>query len=147
MRTMALDIGERRIGVALGRPEDGVASPHTIIDAKSVADTAREIARIVEDWEVDHIVVGLPLSLSGEEGPQARHVRNRAQRLLDGTGLPVTFVDERHTSTDAKRILAEQGFSSRDSRGQVDAIAASLILELHFDSMRSGTDKGECDGA
>lgn len=147
MRTIGLDIGDRRIGVAIGRVDEGIATPLCVLDATDVVRASREIEGLISEWDVERVIVGLPLTLAGEEGPQARHVRTRTERLLERMSLPVTFVDERYSSTDAERILAEAGLSAREARGRVDSIAASLILQTYLDGREASTDKGVCDGA
>ena len=90
--------------------------------------------RVLEDWEPELLVCGRPMTLAGEEGPQAARVREQAERVAAACGLPLEFEDERLSSAEAKRILREQGLSERAMRGKVDMVAASLFLQAWLDA-------------
>lgn len=139
MRRLALDIGERRIGVAVSDPSGRVATPLMVLDARELARDAKPLRRLLEDYEPGEFVVGLPLTLSGDEGPQAAAIRATVRRLIEPMGVPVTYHDERFTSTDAKRAMAEAGADSRAQRGSVDMVAATLLLQSYLDT-RSNTE-------
>lgn len=141
MRVLALDIGERRVGVAASDASGRVATPVKVLEAKALSDGVT-LRRLVEDYEVDLVLVGLPLSLDGTEGPQARRVRAQAARLAPQLGVPVDFADERLSSTQAARAMQEAGMSERDRRGKLDAVAASLFLQAWLDSRREEDDDG-----
>jgi putative Holliday junction resolvase len=143
MRALALDVGERRIGVALSDPGGRVATPLTVLDAAQARD-GNSIKRIIEEYEVDVIIVGLPLSLDGSEGPQARRVRAQVQRLARFLPDAIEFVDERLSSAEAKRRMREAGAAEKDQRGSVDMVAASILLQSFLDA-RSASDS-ESDG-
>ena len=87
----------------------------------------------MEEHDVELIVVGLPLSLDGEEGPQARRVRTVAQRVIGDLEVPVAYADERLSSVEAKRRMRESGRSERETRGSVDKVAASIFLQRYLD--------------
>ena len=129
MRVIALDIGEKRIGIAAGDTASGIAMPVCVLPAGEVTSGARTWRRVLEDEEPELIVAGLPVTLGGESGPQARRVRASAQAIADAAGLPFEFADERLSSAEAKRVLRERGLSEREMRGRLDAVAASLVLE------------------
>ena len=95
MRIMALDIGNARVGVAVSDPAERVASPVCVLPAGDVVGCAKPFKRLLEDWEPELLLCGLPYTLAGEEGPQAAHVRDVAQRIGRACGLPVAFADER----------------------------------------------------
>lgn len=137
MRLLGLDIGERRVGVAVSDPDGRVATPVKVVAAPLSADP-RTIKRLIEDYEVEAIVVGLPLSMDGTEGPQAAAVRAEGERIAALTGLPVSFADERLSSVAAERAMAASGLDSKARRGSVDMVAASILLQTHLDAMRSG---------
>lgn len=100
------------------------------------------LRQIIEDYEIERIVVGLPLSLDGTEGPQARHVRHVASSLSTLVRLPVEFYDERLSSVEAGRSMREAGLSERQQRGSLDMVAAALLLQGYLDSLRrTGTDE------
>ncbi len=132
MRVLGLDIGERRIGVAVSDPRQRVASPLCVLDAGALRD-ARAIADLVSEYEVGLIVVGLPLSLDGEEGPQAQKIRSVGTRIAEHTGVDVEFADERLTSAEASRAMGAAGLSEKEKRGRIDMVAAALILQSYLD--------------
>ncbi|WP_273447413.1 Holliday junction resolvase RuvX [Thermophilibacter provencensis] len=133
MRVLALDIGEVRVGVAVSDPAGRVASPVCVLPAQEVLAHAVTFRRVLEDWEPELLVCGRPMTLAGEEGPQAARVREQAERVAAACGLPLEFEDERLSSAEAKRILREQGLSERAMRGKVDMVAASLFLQAWLD--------------
>ena len=94
----------------------------------------------MDDWEPELLLFGLPLSLSGAQGPQAARVRTQAQRIAASAGLPAEFADERLSSSEAKRSLREKGLTEKEMRGKVDMIAASLFLQAWLDG--KGTSSG-----
>ncbi len=129
MRVMGLDIGKKRIGVAVANTTTGIATPLRVMDAHEVLDNARAWRMLVEDNEPELLVCGLPKTMRGSVGRQATHIREQAERIAQACELPVEFVDERLSSAEAKRLLREQGLSERDMRGKIDSVAASLFLE------------------
>jgi len=134
MRALGLDIGSVRIGVAVSDPSGCIASPVTVLDAKALAGDLRPFLRLVEDYESECLVVGLPLTLAGEEGPQAALVRAEADRLAAAAGLPVVYADERLSSEEARRSMAASGMSEKEQRGAVDKVAAAIILQGWLDA-------------
>ncbi len=134
MRVMALDIGEVRVGVAISDPAGKVASPVAVLPAAEVRSCARTFRRVLDDWEPELLVCGLPKSLSGEEGFQAKRIRAFAQEVSASCGLPCVFADERLSSREAKRSLRAEGLSEKAMRGKVDMVAASLFLQAWLDS-------------
>ena len=141
MRILALDIGQTRIGVAVSDPEERVATPLCVLPAAEVEQNAKSWRRVLDDWLPDALLCGLPLSLNGEEGPQAQRVREIAQKVATQTQLPLYFTDERLSSSEAKRSLREEGFSEKAMRGKVDMIAASIFLQAWLDA-RHTQEKG-----
>lgn len=139
MRVLGLDIGEVRIGVAVSDPAGRVATPVAVIDARRALGDGVELSRIAEDYEAELVVVGLPLSLDGTEGSQARRVRNLAERLARFLPLPFVFADERLSSVAAEKALDEAGVSAKDRRGTVDKLAASIILQTWLDDRAEKT--------
>ena len=136
MRVVALDIGEKRIGVAVSDASGTIASPLKVLDAAAVMADGRDLKRIVEDFEAELIVIGLPRSLDGTEGPQADRVRRAGERLARLVSVPVTYVDERLSSIEARRSMTEAGTSDRDKRGSIDMVAAALFLQTYLDASR-----------
>lgn len=133
-RILGIDLGERRIGVAISTPEGGLAVPLRIIDAQ---DETSDIARIVDlarDEDAGAIVVGHPISLSGSRGPQAQRVEAFAERLAGASGMPVELWDERLTSKQAERTAP--GARSAP-RAPADDIAAAIMLQSYLDRRRA----------
>ena len=138
---LAVDLGERRIGLALSDPSRTLASPLRTIEV--TGDPARDRLAVVEaarDAEAQVIVVGLPRSLSGREGPAARRARGEAAALAELAGeIEVELHDERFTTRDADRALAAAGKRGRERRARVDAAAAAIILQSYLDAKASST--------
>lgn len=133
---MALDIGEVRCGIAVSDPAERVASPVCVLPTAEVVANAAPFRRVVEDWEPELLLSGLPLSLNGEEGPQAERIKEQAQTIARTLDLPLEFSDERLSSSEAKRVLREQGLDERSMRGKVDMVAASIFLQSWLDARR-----------
>ncbi|MFB0559572.1 MAG: Holliday junction resolvase RuvX [Dehalococcoidales bacterium] len=132
-RSLGLDIGDRRIGVALSDPQGILASPFTIINCKEESLDIEAIIDIVNQQQVKQIVVGLPRSMDGSLGKQAEKVKAFTQILSNHTEVPVEFRDERLTTVSAKRL--RQAVNRKKTREKVrdDAIAAALILQGYLD--------------
>jgi putative pre-16S rRNA nuclease len=129
---MALDFGERRIGVAVSDPTRTIASPLTTLQRRpGKRPPWAQITKIVEEQEVDEAVVGLPLDLSGDETEWTAAVRRFGADFERRTGLPVRWIDERMTSVAAERAVRGMGLkrSEREQKERVDAAAAALILD------------------
>jgi len=136
MRALGVDIGSARIGVAVSDPTGRVASPIAVLDARELAGDARALVRIAEDYEIETLVAGLPLTLAGDEGPQAIEVRGIAERLAATLGVPLAFQDERNSSAEARRCMREAGWSDKDQRGSLDKVAAAIVLQSWLDAGR-----------
>lgn len=134
---MALDIGEVRTGIAISDPMEKMATPLCVLETAEVIGHAPAFRRLLEDWEPELLVCGLPYTLSGEEGPQASSVKKTAQAIAQACDLPLVFTDERYSSREAKRSLREKGMSERDMRGKIDMIAASLFLQAWLDARQA----------
>jgi putative Holliday junction resolvase len=133
VRVLGLDIGERRVGVAISDSGARVATPHDVMDAHSVTGE-RALMDIVEEWDVGLVVIGIPVSLDGSEGSQATRIREVGDELAGRLPVPVVYHDERLTSAEAGRRMAEAGLSEKERRGKVDMVAAALILQSYLDT-------------
>ena len=134
MRVLALDIGEKRVGVAISDPAAGWrrrSRSSTRVEASRPAGKLRTTRRGLRGRTV---VVGLPLSMDGTEGPQARRVREVAERLARFLPVPMEFVDERLSSAEAKRRMREAGHDERSQRGVIDMVAAAIFLQDYLDA-------------
>lgn len=141
MRLFGLDIGEKRIGVAVSDPDLRVATPLEVIDAEETFRVGSRLTALVQEYEVGGMVVGLPRSLDGSEGPQAARVRALGRKIEQRSGLSIRYVDERMSSVEARRRMTEMGLSSRQQRGRVDMIAAAVILQAYLDGSVSEEDR------
>ncbi|MBR3318278.1 MAG: Holliday junction resolvase RuvX [Atopobiaceae bacterium] len=137
MRVLALDIGEKRIGIAASDASGIMAMPVCVLPAQEVLLNARTWRRVVEDCEPERIVCGLPRTMAGEEGPQAEHIRAIATKIAETCDIPLEFVDERLSSVEAKRMLRAQGLNERRMRGKIDMVAASLFLQTWLDARQN----------
>ena len=129
-RWMAIDWGERRIGLAVSDPSGTIASPAGVVERR-VGKRApiAELVRRAESLEATAIVMGLPLDGEGEDTPRAVECRRVAGELTRRTRLPVALVDERFTTATALRAIREMGGSTRGRKGDVDALAATVLLQ------------------
>jgi putative Holliday junction resolvase len=134
VRVLALDLGSKRIGVAVSDLTGTVASPLTVLwRSRSRRHDHERIAALVRDEEAELVVVGLPISLSGAEGPAARAARTEAETLATLVAVPLETFDERLTTVTAERALAEAGVRGRARRQVVDKVAAAVILQSFLD--------------
>ncbi len=129
---LAFDFGERRIGVAVGELELGIAHPLETIDAAANDARFARIDVLLQEWRPVLLVVGLPLALDGAEHRLTGLARKFAQRLHGRFGIEIQLVDERLTSVEAQREARESGLTARGSKRIVDPFAAKLILEAFF---------------
>lgn len=129
-RVMAVDYGERRIGLAVSDPTRIIASPAGFIVRRAgKRPPIAEIIRRAEAAEAVALVLGLPLDDNGDDTPRAVEVRQVGAELARRTGLPVSLVDERYTTAAALRAVREMGGSTRGRKGDVDALAATILLQ------------------
>lgn len=134
MRTLGIDHGERRVGLALSDEDGRIAHPHSTAARKDPKELVLAIAEQVRELAVQRIVVGLPLHLDGREGTSARRARRFAERLEEATGLAIVLWDERLTTVAAERALDEAGVRAADRRQVVDRVAAALMLQSYLDA-------------
>lgn len=136
VRVLGLDVGERRIGVALSDALGLTAQRLTVIERASTAGAIEALVTLAQRHHAQQIVIGLPLSLQGARGPQAQRVAAFGDALRRQTTLPIHFVDERLTTRQGERVLAQTGSSSRRRKQLIDQVAAQLILQHFLDAQR-----------
>ncbi len=136
MRSLGLDIGDARIGVALSDPEGMLASPFSVIERKEDSLAIKAIIDIINQKKVGQIVVGLPLSMDRSLGWQVDKVKNFVRRLSRYTRVPVDYRDERLTTVMAQRLRRLSGGKKGRGRASDDAQAAALILQSYLDEGR-----------
>jgi putative Holliday junction resolvase len=137
-RLMGLDVGNRRIGVAVSDGLGLTAQPVLTLVRKKPREDLRSLARLARKYSCCAIVVGNPLQLSGDQSRQAAKTQAFAQLLADETKLPVHLWDERLTTVEAHRILYESGRPRTEHRALVDQVAAVIILQGFLDARSSG---------
>ena len=131
---MALDFGERRIGVAISDPSGTLAQPLETVSRGGSSEAAlKRIAQLVAEYDVERIVVGLPLLLDGRSGSQAERARRFGGEVAQRTGVSVEYLDERLTSAEARRALRAAGVPARKQKGRVDPVAAALLLNTFLE--------------
>ncbi|MCL2680388.1 MAG: Holliday junction resolvase RuvX [Coriobacteriia bacterium] len=160
-RVMALDIGEVRTGIALSDTAKKQATPLQVLDTRSICADNRQLRTLIADYQVDSVVVGLPLLGCGSEGSQARRTRSLAAKMLQGMdalcqetqqemqhetpnekaeghgddALLLTFFSERQSSKQAQQQGHSVGLTQRDMRGKLDSFAAAAFLQEYLDTM------------
>lgn len=144
-RILALDLGEKRIGVALSDEGRLLARSYAVLRRGSRLADFEKISHIVDEQAVNLIVVGLPVLLSGEEGAKAAWVRDYANEMAQRLGLDLVFWDESFSTVEAERSLRARGKKGPRQRQWVDAVAAAMILQSFLDAQRPDTGMGLLD--
>lgn len=130
---LGLDVGTVRIGIAKSDPMGILATPYEVYKRRTPYLDARYIVELAEKLQVQTIVFGLPLKLDGSEGSSAVMARELASKVGEHTSLPIVFMDERLSTVSAERILIETNTSRKNRKGQIDQIAATIILQNYLD--------------
>ncbi|MFO0786277.1 MAG: Holliday junction resolvase RuvX [Phycisphaerales bacterium] len=158
MRYMAIDLGEKRTGLAIGDRETGLITPIEVIECPSSADGGRQLlerlARAIETHlgpggnaaTIASLVVGLPVNMDGTEGPQAKKAREFGAKLGVRTGRGVVYQDERLTSADADWSMARSGMTHGQKKQKRDALAAAAILRDYFGVLGGGSPGAGSEG-
>ncbi|MFO8010781.1 MAG: Holliday junction resolvase RuvX [Dehalococcoidia bacterium] len=143
MRILGLDIGDRRIGVALSDPMEVLASALTVIERKGDDSDFEAVKSLVDENRAGLIVVGLPRLMSGDIGTQARKTEAFIERLRERVAVPVEVSDERLSTDVAEQLLRDAGKTPRQIKGKLDAAAAALILQWYLDRRMPEREYGE----
>ena len=130
---LAFDFGEKRIGVAVGEWALRQAHPLTVIRSEANAERFARIAELLREWQPVGLVVGVPLALDGTPHAMTARSTRFANQLRGRFGLPVETAEERLTSVEAEERLREAGHNARGARDHIDAMAAQIILQCHFE--------------
>ena len=133
-RILALDLGEKRIGVAVSDETHLIARSHTVFERRSRAADFAQIAKIVDKEKVGFLVVGLPVEMDGAEGPLALWVRDYSAALAAHLKLDYALWDESFTSKQASASMRARGIRARDQKEWIDAVAAAFILQDYLDA-------------
>ena len=140
MRVLGIDIGSKKIGIAISNQEMTLATPLTGVHRSSQkSEDHKTIMGIAHEWEVELLVVGIPLSLDGSLGVAAENVLQEIEHLERNTGIPVDTFDERFTTISAKQVLHDQGVSEKEQKNIIDQVAASIILQAWLDHKMSAS--------
>ena len=135
-RILALDLGKRRIGLAVSDELGVTAQGLDTLERTNIREDLARLAQLASEKNAGLILIGNPLHMSGQEGRQAEYAREFGDRLQAASGIPVEFWDERLTTVEAQRVLRESGVSSRKRARAVDRLAAVILLESYLDSRR-----------
>jgi putative holliday junction resolvase len=134
-RILSLDIGEKRIGVAVSNPGGTIAQGMRVYyTSGSRSKDLAEIGDIIREFEVARVVVGLPKNLDGSLGTKAKEIMRFADSLRDTTGVPVDLWDERFSTDEAHRIFDMAAVKRKKRRGSIDMMAAQIILQGYLDA-------------
>lgn len=133
MRTLGLDMGSKRIGLAISDESGTFAFPSGKLDRVGRKRDLETLARLIEEREIGRVVIGIPLHMDGRPGKGADAAKSFAQDLATLTGLPVDTLDERLTTVEAERVLTATGRRAKQQRAVVDSVAASIILSTYLE--------------
>ena len=133
---MGLDIGDKRIGVALSDPEEILASPYSTITRENDESAIRSILEIAGQFNVQCIVIGVPYSLNGSIGPQAASIMAFIEKISQNTEIPIELQDERLSTVAAENLLKEAGRRRGKLKERRDSAAAAFILQGYMDSRK-----------
>jgi putative Holliday junction resolvase len=136
VRILGLDIGKRRIGVAVSDPLGLVARPVRAVASVSLNADAAAITEIAKELEAEMVVIGDPIHMSGESGTMSNRAHKFGDVLAQVSGLPVEYCDERLSTVEAERILQESGVPLKKVRSQIDAMAAAVILQSYLNTLK-----------
>lgn len=140
MRYLAIDLGDKRTGVAIGDDLTGIVTPHEVINTSSEVERFTRLKTLIE-WEgPDVLVVGWPLNMDGSVGPNAEKCKTFAEKLSEATRLPVHLHDERLSSAAADEQMAMTGLTHKQKKARRDALAAANILRGFFETMQHQSD-------
>lgn len=143
MRILSMDVGEKRIGMALSDALGIIAQQLETLVRKTDEDDFKKIRAIIEEKNVTEIVVGLPLNMDGSQGPKAEEINRFVEKLKAECAIPVKIWDERLTTKQADRLLREADISRKKRKKLDDKLAAQLILQSYLDSMAVHKDMGD----
>lgn len=138
MRILCLDVGTKTIGLAVSDPMGWTAQGITTLFRKNYEEDAKALKKVIAEYEVEKILVGLPLNMNGSEGPQAEKVRSFIQGVEKALEKPIEFWDERLSTVAAERSLLEADLSREKRKKVIDKMAAVFILQGYLDSQSGG---------
>jgi putative Holliday junction resolvase len=137
-RILALDVGKKRIGLAVSDEMGWTAQGLDTLERTRIRDDLARLKELAEQWNIETLLVGEPLHMSGETSRQSEYTREFAERVKEHLSLPVIFWDERLTSVQAERVLRETGASLEKRKQSIDRLAAVLLLESYLEYRGAG---------
>jgi putative Holliday junction resolvase len=137
-RTAAIDLGKARVGVAVTDELGLMAHARPFLDGKSRKALLRALADLAREEGLARFLVGLPLEMTGEEGPAARRALDFAHELADATGVEVEMIDERLSTVAAGRLLRDGGVRGRAQKSRIDGASAAILLQAWLDRRAGG---------
>jgi putative Holliday junction resolvase len=133
---MAIDYGVKRLGVAISNPEKTMSVPLTIIDVQSDNSHYKSIIRLINDYNVEELIIGLPYNMDGTLGTSGNNVIQWSASLKETLGIPVNLWDERLSTFEAHNMLSQINIKHKKRKTIVDSLAASIILQNYIDSKK-----------
>jgi putative Holliday junction resolvase len=134
---LALDFGKKRIGLAVSDPLGVTAQGLDTLHRTRIRDDLEALSRVVREYDVRLVLMGMPLHMSGDESRQSEYTREFSERLERHIGVPVRYWDERWTSVQAGRVLRESGVGREKRAAAIDRLSAVILLESYLDSLRA----------
>lgn len=133
MRIMGLDVGEKRIGIAVSDPMGWTAQGHSVLTRGKLQDDIEHLGQLCAEYKVDKIVLGFPLNMNGTVGPKGEEIQEFGKMVQEALNLPLEYWDERLTTVAAQKVLLEANMSRRKRKGVIDKVAAVHILQGYLD--------------
>ena len=141
MRILGIDLGEKRIGLAISDPLGFTAQGLETLQVQNKKETLRTLAEVCHKYGVREVVIGLPVNMNGTHGPKAEEVLQLVPEMEKALNIPVRTLDERLTSRQADRLMVQEGLSRQKQKMNSDRMAATLILQNYLESKRSQRSK------
>jgi len=141
-RLLGIDFGTKRVGLALSNPDQSIASPLETLELRDAAQNARALQKVVKEYSIAGLVVGLPVHMSGDEGSKAKEARAFGTWASERTGLPVVYHDERYTTALAEEQLWEAQLTHKQRKARRDKVAAQMLLQGYLDGTRDDSAPG-----
>ena len=133
-RLLGIDLGTRRIGLAISDPERRIATPLEVYERQTTERDAAHFMEIIQDWEISALVIGLPLHTTGQSGIKVQQTKSFAGWLAKVSERPIFFWDERFTTSQAHERLKSAGVRASQRKGRIDSIAAQILLQDYLDA-------------
>lgn len=137
MRILALDLGKRRIGLAISDELGVTAQGLPTLERTNIREDLARLGKLIDEYTVSLLLMGNPLHMSGRAGRQSDYARDFSERLTEATRVPLIFWDERLTTVEANRVLRQSGISIQKRAKAVDRLAAVILLESYLDSLQA----------